>query len=261
MEAWDDVSIETFVVPHLSWHVRVHVVDSARTLHLAEGSFSAPDDWPSLIYSPLAPSSTDCANSAASHCAENSKLSTLQIDTAVCPLPDYSWVEKQQSSDPMLVTACKRSVFYRSGNLVTGLVAAPGFEVELTHPEPNTNLRYPRTILPMQTRVIEPGRYVFVSLYLSDAEADNSSTILIPSVTLCSNELKLSMPDSSDNESADTSATENAQTCTDWHRSNSTLENVATVTLQELNCSHWPGDPAKRSNCTSMRQLLSRHAS
>lgn len=86
-------------------------------------------------------------------------------------------------------------MFYRSENLVTGLVAAPGFEVGLTHPEPNTNLRYPRTILPVQTRVIEPGRYVFVSLYLGDAEADNSSTILIPSVTLCGNELKLSLPD------------------------------------------------------------------
>ena len=59
--------------------------------------------------------------------------------------------------------------------------------MELSYPEPNTNLRYARTVLPLQTRVITPGHYVFVSLYLGVAQALDApefSEIIIPTVSL-----------------------------------------------------------------------------
>ena len=115
---WKDVDIKNFVVPDMPWHVRVHVIDSARELHLAEGGFS---------------------------------------------LPDYG---------ETIETGVPNSVFYRTAEGVIGLVGSEGFDVELSTPEPNVNLRYPKTRIPLQTRVIEPGKYVFVSLYLGDAEGE-----------------------------------------------------------------------------------------
>ncbi|KAB8287185.1 hypothetical protein DSM100688_1760 [Bifidobacterium ramosum] len=116
---WKDVDIKNFVVPDMPWHVRVHVIDSARELHLAEGGFS---------------------------------------------LPDYG---------ETIETGTPNSVFYRTEQGIIGLVGADGFDVELSTPEPNVNILYPKTRIPMQTRVIEPGRYVFVSLYLGDAEGES----------------------------------------------------------------------------------------
>lgn len=39
---WDDVHIETWLVPSRLWHIRVHRIVSARTLSTIEGGFSAP---------------------------------------------------------------------------------------------------------------------------------------------------------------------------------------------------------------------------
>ncbi|WP_226012662.1 DUF2264 domain-containing protein [Halomicrobium salinisoli] len=39
-EPFDDVSVETWLVPALPWHARVHRIESERTLHSAEGGFA-----------------------------------------------------------------------------------------------------------------------------------------------------------------------------------------------------------------------------
>lgn len=39
---WKDVIIKSFIVPLTPWHVRIHVIDTKRTLDAAEGAFSAP---------------------------------------------------------------------------------------------------------------------------------------------------------------------------------------------------------------------------
>lgn len=39
---WNDVNIKSFVIPCLPWHIRIHVIDTKRTLDTAEGAFSAP---------------------------------------------------------------------------------------------------------------------------------------------------------------------------------------------------------------------------
>lgn len=134
----DDVTITNFVVPHMPWHVRVHRIDTARRLHLAEGGFSLPDGGQEIA---------------------------AGIDNAV---------------------------FYRTQEGIVGLVGAQGFDVELSVPEPNVNLLYPKTRIPLQTRVIDLGIYTFVSLYLGDAEGESISsdgTITIPEVRLQDNVL------------------------------------------------------------------------
>ncbi|MDP3178701.1 MAG: hypothetical protein Q8M76_12420, partial [Spirochaetaceae bacterium] len=40
---WRDVRITTWLLPFGRWHLRVHAIDSARTLLTAEGGFSLPD--------------------------------------------------------------------------------------------------------------------------------------------------------------------------------------------------------------------------
>lgn len=39
---WNDVIIKSFIIPLTPWHVRVHVIDTKRTLDTAEGGFAAP---------------------------------------------------------------------------------------------------------------------------------------------------------------------------------------------------------------------------
>ena len=125
---WKDVSITNFVVPLMPWHIRVHVIDSARELHLAEGGFS---------------------------------------------LPDYG---REFADTP------ENTVFYQTQQGLVGLVGSEGFHVELSTPEPNVNLLYPKTRIPLQTRTIEPGHYVFLSAYLGDRELESLNGHDVPDI-------------------------------------------------------------------------------
>ncbi|MDN6967407.1 DUF2264 domain-containing protein [Oenococcus sp. UCMA 17063] len=40
---WNNVEINNFIVPLMPWHIRIHQIDTEREMHVAEGSFSAPD--------------------------------------------------------------------------------------------------------------------------------------------------------------------------------------------------------------------------
>lgn len=39
---WDDVTVKTFIIPSSPYHVRIHVLDTNRTLNTAEGGFCGP---------------------------------------------------------------------------------------------------------------------------------------------------------------------------------------------------------------------------
>lgn len=43
-QPWEDVTIKTFVIPCYPWHIRIHQIETQRSLHLLAGSFSAPKD-------------------------------------------------------------------------------------------------------------------------------------------------------------------------------------------------------------------------
>ncbi|EHO49717.1 DUF2264 domain-containing protein [Lentilactobacillus kisonensis] len=146
---WDDVEIKNYVVPAMPWHVRVHQIDTKRPLHLAEGSFAAPDYG-----------------------------------------KDY---QKE------LPSKAENAVFYQTEVGITGIVGlSKELTAELSVPEPNTNLYFPKTKIPLQTGVLKPGKYTLVSLYLGDRELeslDDDGHIVIPEVKLDGNKLTIAFND------------------------------------------------------------------
>jgi hypothetical protein len=134
-QPWPDVTIDNFVIPQMPWHVRVHHLYTARTLHLAEGSFSAPDSG--------------------------------------------------AADEKELITDIPHSVFYTSRVGVVGLVAlTPVWAVELSTPEPNTNIDFPKTRLPLQTATLAPGEHTLMALFLGDRERESmvNKQIIVPTV-------------------------------------------------------------------------------
>nr|WP_243674238.1 hypothetical protein [Lentilactobacillus kisonensis] len=133
----------------MPWHVRVHQIDTKRPLHLAEGSFAAPDYG-----------------------------------------KDY---QKE------LPSKAENAVFYQTEVGITGIVGlSKELTAELSVPEPNTNLYFPKTKIPLQTGVLKPGKYTLVSLYLGDRELeslDDDGHIVIPEVKLDGNKLTIAFND------------------------------------------------------------------
>jgi hypothetical protein len=148
---YDDVEIKNFVVPAMPWHVRVHEIDNGRTIHLAEGSFAAPDTG-----------------------------APTQVE---------------------MKTNVDNAVFYKTEVGITGIIGlSKELKAELSVPEPNTNLYFPKTKIPMQTGVLKPGHYVLVSLYLGDRELeslDDDGNVVIPGVKLDGNKLTIGFNDHS----------------------------------------------------------------
>lgn len=146
---WDDVEIKNFVVPSMPWHVRVHKIDTKRTIHLAEGGFAAPD-----------------------YGTDNQKEISTNINNAI---------------------------FYRTEVGITGMIGlSKELKAELSVPEPNTNILFPKTKIPLQTGVLKPGKYTLVSLYLGDRELeslDENGNLIIPKVQLNGNQLSISIKD------------------------------------------------------------------
>ncbi|QEU48571.1 DUF2264 domain-containing protein [Schleiferilactobacillus harbinensis] len=143
-QPWPDVQIANFVVPAMPWHVRVHQIQTARTLHVAEGGFAAPD----------------------SGTPDEQELAT--------PIPN--------------------SVFYQTPVGIVGIVApTKDLTVTLATPEPNTNIDFPKTRIPMQTGVLLPGTHTLVTLFLGDRELESlvHGHIQVPAVQLTGNQLTI----------------------------------------------------------------------
>ncbi|WP_283680248.1 DUF2264 domain-containing protein [Lentilactobacillus sp. Marseille-Q4993] len=89
------------------------------------------------------------------------------------------------------------SVFYKTEVGITGIVGYHDeLKAELSVPEPNTNIYFPKTRIPLQSGEIQPGDYVFYSLYLGDRELeslDSNGKIVVPDVSLDGNKLTFSL--------------------------------------------------------------------
>ncbi|KRM07136.1 hypothetical protein FC89_GL000452 [Liquorilactobacillus ghanensis DSM 18630] len=146
---WSDVRIKNYIVPAMPWHVRVHQINTKRTLHLAEGSFSAPD---------------------------------------------YGKAYQQEFQ-----SGVDNAVFYKTEVGITGIVGlSKELTAQLSVPEPNTNLYFPKTKIPMQTGILQPGQYTLVSLYLGDRELESigdDGKLIIPDVKLNGNRLTIAFSD------------------------------------------------------------------
>lgn len=107
---WRDVTITSYLIAGLPWHLRIHRIETARVLDAAEGGFALPLD-PSLVIS-------------------------------------------QQSE----------SVSGMTGFGSSGITDIRGHErAELIYAQSNTNLMFPRTVIPTLRTMLEPGNHVLIS--------------------------------------------------------------------------------------------------
>ena len=76
---WDDVTVETWLVPAGDWHVRVHRIETPRALHATEGGFA------------IARADLD-----ADHCEEADGVARAQSETDLSQIVDLSPEAKRQ---------------------------------------------------------------------------------------------------------------------------------------------------------------------
>lgn len=76
---WDDVTVETWLVPTGDWHVRVHRIETPRPLHATEGGFA------------IARADLD-----ADHCEEGDGVARAQSETDLSQIVDISPEGKRQ---------------------------------------------------------------------------------------------------------------------------------------------------------------------
>lgn len=101
---WKDVEVRTWLVTGMPWHVRIHRIESARSLDAADGGFAVGIDQHWL---------TDAADSRAAVCSETGASGVLSL---------YGWSS-----------------------------------AKLVQPNANTNILYPRTVIPTLTASLQPG--------------------------------------------------------------------------------------------------------
>ena len=96
---WQDVHIDTWLVPFGAWHIRLHRVNSARTLQAVEGGFAVMKTQPELTERGCFLS----ADNGSSVIADLSPVITRQPDTVVTP-PNSSIMFAECAAIPVLST-------------------------------------------------------------------------------------------------------------------------------------------------------------
>ena len=75
----------------------------------------------------------------------------------------------------------EEGAFYHSNVGNVGVIPlVENVQAQLTSPEPNTNLLYCRTVLPLITGNIEKGRSLIIAAFLGDAGVENNSLPEMP---------------------------------------------------------------------------------
>lgn len=115
-QPFDDVEIESYVVPFYPWHLRLYRIKSNKDFNLISGSFSV--------------------------------------------LKDGDILEKKN-----------KAVYYQSTKGIVGIESLDNLdcEIELQSPEPNTNVLYNRTVLPLLKYHVPKGKHQVINLFLGDA--------------------------------------------------------------------------------------------
>ncbi|MFE5319462.1 DUF2264 domain-containing protein [Paenibacillus sp. NPDC056579] len=143
---WNDVEVQTWIIPGTPWHVRVHRISSERTLDLADGGFA------------------------------------LGIDEGRCGTSPLRTDEGE-------VTACAANSAGASGIV---LLHGAG-KAELIYPNANTNVMYPRTVIPTLRMSMKPGvSWLVTAVYGQPGQADAEHWLKsCPSVRLNGDELQI----------------------------------------------------------------------
>ncbi|WP_248910642.1 DUF2264 domain-containing protein [Halocatena marina] len=123
-DAWDDVTVDTWVAPALPWHVRIHRIDTSRRLHSGEGGFAL-----------------DRSGNEDPDAFEH----TESLGRAFVQYPAGTGGIRDLRGD-------------RSGCVV--------------NQDPNTNVCYPRTVVPTLTGTHDPGIH-WIATAVTAASADH----------------------------------------------------------------------------------------
>lgn len=132
---WSDVEVHTWIVAGLPWHVRIHRIETKRPLDIAEGGFALGVE-------------TELAE-----WIEGTKRAGLAVKAGTAEMTEAG-----------RIAAGAASPFGASG--IQNLL---GFETaELIRPNANTNVLYPRTVLPTLLASLEPGVHLLASAVYGD---------------------------------------------------------------------------------------------
>jgi hypothetical protein len=103
-ESWPDVKIETWLLPDLPWHVRVHRLTTERKLHAAEGGFAAPGSDDVLLAGGSSEAQVGFAKTIAPPCAVGIRdLFGKRKGAIILPLPNTNLLFPK-SSLPTLIS-------------------------------------------------------------------------------------------------------------------------------------------------------------
>lgn len=129
---WKDVTVETWIIPGAPWHVRIHRIQSERTLYVADNGFALgkePKEFAEVIAEEQY------------YAIQNEKGTVATVDL-----------------------------------LKTGKTAS-------IHPNSNTNLLYPNTIIPMVNRTLKPGENLLIHGFYGSVQPKEKLTELINGIS------------------------------------------------------------------------------
>lgn len=98
--------------------------------------------------------------------------------------------------DGKVIPTEKNLVLYESSVGTTGAYGlTPNWQAELQTPEPNTNLLYPQTQLPILTGKAQPGKSLFVGAFLGEKGKARATDTSLPEYRLVGNHLTFKTPE------------------------------------------------------------------
>ena len=135
---WRNVEIHTWISAGLPWHIRIHRIETRRSIDVAEGGYAFPNEHPFETTT-----------------VEADKKAIQQISAA----PMLSHLDDEDV----------RLLLVSSDFGSSGVLNLLGYErTELVHTNANTNLLHPRTVIPSLLATLEPGTHWLASAIVGD---------------------------------------------------------------------------------------------
>ncbi len=122
------VRIESYIVPFMPWHVRIHVIHNEEAVDIADGAFSV----------------------------------STQPEFTVVPGRGSGWYSEEQ------VIRTEQSLFAAFPWGTSGIVSQNSGVFELVDAFANTNLFFNSTVIPTFKAQLQPGRHVIITAILGD---------------------------------------------------------------------------------------------
>ncbi|WP_062050911.1 DUF2264 domain-containing protein [Bacillus sp. JCM 19034] len=141
---WEDVVIETWIVVGAPWHVRIHKINSARKLDVADGGFALGK--PSEMY----------------------------------------------QEDEIFIENNHNGIFIKNKLGACGIKNIDGNGCsKAIHPNANTNIMNPRTVIPTVTARFEKGAHLFINAVYAEPKSQGENWLQAPNVKINSHSVSI----------------------------------------------------------------------